>query len=439
MQIAAPGAGSVRFEEEKKRLIWGTRYVDTCVMMMGVMFFPLWWLEVVDTTLGIAGAGVVVAVLTMGIIARYIYANAPDPLSMYAVVNFGMVIIIGLIAVLVHFSGGIWSFMVGSYFLVAVGCSVFVSFRNAIFLNAFSALSFYGVCMLEIYGVLPRHSFATSPFEGMQANARFAGAYAFSLFPFLTLVSYASWFFAQRLRSAEDRLDAEQQERLAEIGMFSSVIAHEFKNPLGVIKGAVEVVMDDSDPATRTEMLGHVRQEVIRLDRMVRTLLDYSKPQKLELEPVTVGDVIDEVLVFFDPPREKKVQIRFHSADAGPHRVRADVEKLKQVLLNLLSNAVEAAPPESSVQFILRRDRETAAIDVIDQGAGIPEDVQAKLFQPFHTTKAKGTGLGLAISRRIVEAHGGTLTFVTRPGEGTTFTVRLPAEDPAVPSGKESR
>ncbi len=430
---SAPESGSIRFEEEKKRLIWGTRYVDTCVITIGFLFFPLHFLGIVSFQSGIVGLIVMLVVLGMGVMARKIYADAPDPTSMYAIVNFGMLAIILQIGVLIHFSGGLASFFALSYFLVAVGCSVFVSFRNSIILNAVSALTFYSVCMLEVYGVLPRHTFVNSPFEGFRNNALFAAAYAGTLFPFLTLVSYASWFFAQRLRRTEEALDAEQKERLAELGMFSSVIAHEFKNPLGIIKGSVQVAQDEPDPKVRSQMLGNVRDEVDRLDRMVRTILDYSKPQSMDLERVDAGDIIDELLVFFSDKSGKGVTVKFDRARGDGFMIRADVEKFKQVLLNLLLNAVDVSPAGGSVEFVLRTAAdsgdpltpERVAIDVIDRGPGIGDDLKAKLFQPFFTTKTKGTGLGLAISRRIVEGHGGILSVTSAPGEGACFTILL--------------
>jgi two-component system sensor histidine kinase HydH len=227
-----------------------------------------------------------------------------------------------------------------------------------------------------------------------------------------------------------------ERDRLAALGQMAAGLAHEIRNPLGAIKGAVQVVepgMKGADPTTR-EFLGVIVEEVDRLNRVVTQFLSYSRPFSGEMSAVTVPDVVAATLRLL--PEENRQRVTVTCPPSLP-RVRGDAEALRQVLLNLLRNAFDAldgTPPTGRVWITLALRRhglasgDAVALSVRDNGPGFTPQALANLFVPFHTTKSGGTGLGLPISQRIVENHRGLIEASSPEGGGAQFTVLLPLE-----------
>lgn len=260
----------------------------------------------------------------------------------------------------------------------------------------------------------------------------------------------------------------EEQHRLAALGTMAAGLAHEIRNPLAGIKGAAEFVRQvRGDPEAAEELddlLDVIIDETDRLAGVVNQFLDYSRPLQVRAQPINPEELVERVFALAriegrdGRRREHALPERAsdpsHSVGTIALRcvlpqapepplpeVQADPDKLLQVLLNLVHNAIEAqqGQPAGSVRVVLRSTRFSApgrrghpALEVLveDDGPGIPSDDLEKLFIPFFTTKRAGTGLGLAISRRLVEAHGGDLTARSRPGGGSTFRLLLPAQLP---------
>jgi len=224
-------------------------------------------------------------------------------------------------------------------------------------------------------------------------------------------------------------------------------LAHEVKNPLGAIKGAAQLLGDPSDgkaldPATK-EFIGIILEEVDRLDRVVRSVLDYGRPSQGNPGSVDVNAAVRRTLQGLGPSRDQAARFVLDTGTDLP-AVRVDEEQLRQVLINLVKNAEEAMGGAGEVTVHTRRraavgSRAYVEIAVQDRGPGIPADVLENLFVPFFTTKARGTGLGLAISQRLVQAMGGRIDVASQPGMGSVFTVVLPAYEALAPRPPASR
>lgn len=231
----------------------------------------------------------------------------------------------------------------------------------------------------------------------------------------------------------------QERDRLALLGQMAAGLAHEVKNPLGAIKGAAQLLSEPQDNlgAPEREFVGIILEEVERLDRVVGSVLDYARPSKGELGSVDVNAVVRRTLTVLGSDRAEGLDIQTDLAQDLP-LARADAEQVRQVLINLIKNAVQAIGDngEISVSTRLRQDRVAGGgtgdgamwveVSVRDRGPGMAPHVLEKLFIPFFTTKASGTGLGLAISQRVVEEMGGRIEVTSRPGSGSTFTVVLP-------------
>ena len=235
------------------------------------------------------------------------------------------------------------------------------------------------------------------------------------------------------VREMERRM--RRSETLAEVGALSAGIAHELRNGLNPISGSVECLQRELRlEGENAVLMDLISRESQRLNRFVTDLLNYAKERELALVPVDLGEHLAEVCeaVSRDPRRPAGVHVRVEPGlpDAA---VRVDVDQMRQVWLNLASNAFQAS--EGSGEVVIRwRDGEgdQVIVEFSDNGPGIAAEHMPFVGQPFFTTKEGGTGLGLAIAQRIVERHGGVLTLVSVPGEGTTVRVTLARSPEAV-------
>lgn len=219
-------------------------------------------------------------------------------------------------------------------------------------------------------------------------------------------------------------------DRLAAMGELTAGVAHEVRNPLGIIKASVQLVEESgNDPVRMREVMRVIRQEIDRLDRVIKALLDFGRPSSPTLRPTDVKSVIDDVVLFTSRfAGQAQVEIVTEYAQSGLS-VFADADQLKQVLVNLVSNAVQAMGERGgTIHVRVWGDREYVSIAVEDTGPGMPPEVAEKVFDPFFSTRDDGTGLGLTIVHRIIDQHGGRIEVHSVPGRGTTFTVVLPAQ-----------
>jgi len=230
-------------------------------------------------------------------------------------------------------------------------------------------------------------------------------------------------------RSMGELADAHEQlvrqERLAAIGELASTIGHELRNPLGVLNNAVYLLRGDmgkapSDAAKRH--LATAEREISAATVIVSDLLEFARQRDPVLGDVDISGLINEVLAVLPPPTDVEVTTDVNASVTA----RADRDQLRQLLLNLVSNAYQSMPEGGRVTVGAMSGGGVVRMWVTDTGEGIPDDVRTRLFEPFFTTKARGVGLGLAVCSRVAEAHHGQIAVESSVGEGSTFRVTLP-------------
>jgi len=232
---------------------------------------------------------------------------------------------------------------------------------------------------------------------------------------------------ATRRRQQQAELQLERSQRLSLLGRIAAGVAHEIKNPLASIKGAADILVDPgTSPSEREEFQRILRGEVKRIDSIVGEFLDFARPKELELRLIDLSELVGSTLR----------QVEAHAADEGLKLrkeitrdiyVNGDAEKLRQVVLNLVLNAIQASSKGQEIRVALGLgDRGRVVLRIADSGPGIPEAALDRVFEPFFTTKSSGTGLGLAIAKDIVERHSGEIRIESAAGRGTTAIVELP-------------
>ncbi len=234
------------------------------------------------------------------------------------------------------------------------------------------------------------------------------------------------------LRASQARVI--QQEKMAAFGLLAAGIAHEVGNPLAGISSLIQMIRrKDPNPYTN-EKLELAERQLGRIQRTIRELVDFSRPASTARGRVRPVDLVEEALgiaKYYQRTKERAITTDV-PADLPP--VRGVRDHLAQVILNLVLNAIDATGRGGRIHLEARDDAGAVVLSVEDDGRGVAADDRARLFQPYFTTKPSGTGLGLFVSRQIVEEMGGTLTFRSEPGRGTTFLIRLPADRPDPPS-----
>jgi signal transduction histidine kinase len=242
----------------------------------------------------------------------------------------------------------------------------------------------------------------------------------------LTLVSQRTKALRESVHTLEQTQEAlVASERLAALGEMAATVGHELRNPLGVLTNSLFLIRTAVAPDAGERLarqLDTADREVAAATLIVSDLLEFSRPRAANPTPVDVTELLDEAVSVAPPPTG--ITITHEGAPAA--HVLADRDQLRQVVLNLLTNAYDAMPDGGQVTLSARTTREDIEIAVADTGVGMDDETRAQVFDPFFSLKVKGTGLGLAVSKRIVEAHAGSLTMTSQQGHGCTATIRLP-------------
>ena len=275
--------------------------------------------------------------------------------------------------------------------------------------------------------IVADNKFSGNPIESRQVQLleMFCGQAA------LTIANARAY---QKIRDQMDELRQTQQkliesERLASIGQMAGHLAHEIRNPLATIGGFAKSIAKHTSDGSRVQQNAQIiYDECIRLENILANVLDYSKPVKPEKEPVQLNKLVRDTLQQFENLIEENdidVECDF---DESLGEVVADGRMIKQVVINILKNSIEAVEDEvqGNIRLATGQDGSEVVFTVTDNGPGIEEGVRERLFSPFFTTKVGGSGLGLSVTRRIVRQHGGDIDFESSPGEGTSFYVKLP-------------
>jgi two-component system, NtrC family, sensor histidine kinase HydH len=229
----------------------------------------------------------------------------------------------------------------------------------------------------------------------------------------------------------EHEINQQLRRRYAEVAQLAGGLAHEIRNPLSTMRLNLDLLAEDfQEPETTKDRrvlqkIERLRRDTQRLQDILEDFLRFARVQELRTVPADLNVIVDDLRDFCEPQATTKgIVVRTQYAADLP-RVALDVDLFKQALLNLILNAEHAMPDGGELMLVTRRDGDDAVLDVIDTGLGMTEEVRARVFDAFYSTRPGGSGLGLPTARKIVEAHGGTIAVQSVPGKGSQFTVRL--------------
>jgi len=223
------------------------------------------------------------------------------------------------------------------------------------------------------------------------------------------------------------------RQQYAEMAQLAGALAHEIRNPLSTISMNLDLVAEElpADESAQTRRL-HQKIELLQgecrqLENILNAYLQFVRVGELELEPADLNQVVKRFLDFFKPQADSaNVELSFHLAPGLP-QIPLDASLIRQVLQNLTRNCLDAMPEGGVIEFQTRCENGDVVLEVIDNGAGIPQESCEKIFEAFYSRKAGGSGLGLSTARKIVEAHGGRISCDSEPGRGTSMTLKFPA------------
>jgi signal transduction histidine kinase len=238
------------------------------------------------------------------------------------------------------------------------------------------------------------------------------------------------------LKRARDKIEElhnreiERAGHLATVGELAAGLAHEIKNPIAGVKGALEVInqrTDATDP--KKEIFTEILVQIDRIHHIVQDLLTYARPKPMEFKAVNPNECIHNAIKLAQPQtQDKDIQIHFEELE-NDIRIHCDENKIQEVILNLLINSISAIENEGEI-FIRLSKFNNREIEIVlqDNGKGIRKENLSQVFTPFFTTRKKGTGLGLSICKRIIDAHMGSIKVSSTEGKETIFAIRLPLE-----------
>jgi len=312
--------------------------------------------------------------------------------------------------------------------------SIFILFLSIYLLETLAPSDYQGILFRLYY--LP--IFMGSLLEGLKGGilcATFAVLISLSISPiFLNkmdlvceivlfyLFGIVTGFLVNKERAEREKF--KQAEHLALLGRAAAAIAHELKTPIVVIGGFANILQKRISPEDPSwKKLDIILKETKWMEDMVHGILDFSKPLQLKLKPIEIQPLLKEVINLIRVGSKTEIELNFLTQIP---KVKVDSDRFKQVLINLINNAVQAAP-NKPVKINVFFQKNQVVIEITDQGPGIPEEYKEKIFEPFFSTKVRGTGLGLAIVKKIINAHQGQISFQSRPAKGTTFIVSIPA------------
>ncbi len=332
--------------------------------------------------------------------------------------------------ILIYISGGINSAATPFYGLTCVAGAILTGLRGAS-IGATAAVVSYGAMTLGFW----RH-WLLGPSDQPSILYQFSSedlGYRFGLNALgIVVVTLLAGYLAERLRLTGGRLAIAEQraataERMAALGRLATGLAHEIRNPLGSISGCIQLLQSASSlNAEERKLCSIIQSEAARLNDLVTDMVDLARPRKPNIIPVDLVATVLEVVKLASASgravSDVKIQLEVES-DRLP--IMADAAQLRQLVWNLIRNAVQASAAGDEVTVRLRKERNRVQLSVIDRGVGIDMAAQDNLFDAFFTTRTHGTGVGLAVVKRIADEHGFVVNVASVQGQGATFKVDL--------------
>jgi len=311
-------------------------------------------------------------------------------------------------------------------------------------------LAFWGFLVGAVGGVLDTLFFLRMGIDFQVAGRDMTSVVAVYLaLSFALLCGAIGWFIDSRARARADaatiasqlrELETTQQaahrnEKLAAVGRLAAGVAHEVRNPLGVIRASASMVQESFEPGSEPHRAcDFICEEIDRLNGLIGALLSFARPTEPRLERVDLQRILEHALRVSTGELERRHIEAVQAANARIPEVLADPDLLVQLLLGLVTNAAEALGEHGRIELRISSEHDSVSVEVADSGPGVPAGDAERVFEPFFTTKATGTGLGLAMAARIAQTHGGRVDVLQRRGagpggEGACFRVELPSLD----------
>ena len=433
MPKTPPPPGYEEIEHEELSRLFG-RVTVARLLVVPVMIGLVAWLAVTKVTPWRRGALLVIAFAAMALFVHEVLRHRRHGLGRHAfAVNFGFATVLQAAAALA--TGGIESPFFFAMFPIGMVGAALVEPPLVIALVGAQVVAIWLMAWVKIGALLPH--FNPSVFGG-DAAAGWSDAHMLWAATFATLGIGVVTFLGRGLRQSLDgalrrALGARHEvlcshaERAQELAALSGEIAHELKNPLASIKGLSALLAEDAPSGKPAERLAVVRREVDRMQVILDEFLNFSRPLvPLAIEAVDLRVLLEEVAEMHEGmAHERNVRLL---VKAESQTVRCDPRKVKQAIINLVQNAIEASP-ESSVVEIESAVGDDVRATVLDRGSGVEASLGHKVFEPGVTTKARGSGLGLTIARALLRQHGGDVTLSARPAGGSVATMQLPGQE----------
>ncbi len=333
------------------------------------------------------------------------------------------------ISVFVHYTGSVDSVMATLYVLPILGAGFIFYPNSPLMIAVLSSLCFTAVVVLDYYHWMPTFLPPVGRTFQIQRDLFYCGYMTYVRVTVFILIGFLSEYLVRTVDRMERTLNL--NKKFSTLGEISMHLAHEMKNPLMAISGSIEILRDELEDKLTShdkKLMEGVIHESARLKDLFDKVLEYAGPESLDIQPVDVKEILDEVFILLEslPKNGREVDIKRDYAEQKQGRIYVDRNRIKQVFLNLVLNAIQAMPQGGSLTVGVRHTSTDSQILFKDTGIGMTRKTRDNLFIPFRSHKDGGTGIGLAIAHKIVRHHGGKIKVKSRPGHGSVFMVSLP-------------
>jgi two-component system sensor histidine kinase PilS (NtrC family) len=341
------------------------------------------------------------------------------------------------ISLIIFVTGGYSSVFSFLYIVVVIYSSVFVFKRGSLLVAIFCSVQFAALMILEFNGTINPFGYG-----GTMAGTTISAIQVFQKCAILTAACFSvallSGYLSDQERQSKVELVAmeahlERVQNLAQIGEMAAGLAHEIKNPLASLSGAIQILKGEIENDRDNMRLMHiVLRETDRLSSLVNNFLTFARPSAGQAKYVHLGEALNEIVTLFEKDNSVDQRVKINLDIVSDATIEIDPLQLHQVVWNLLLNAAESIDNEGTITIsILKLKNERVKVEIADDGCGMDEQTIKSIFNPFFTTKSKGSGLGLSIVYRILETYDCRLDVKSKPGEGSIFILYFKMIDPA--------